>query len=65
MAYNNYMTAKEVLKIAKQQGFEIVRQKGSHVRLAHKDGRKTTVPMHHGDLKPGTLNAILKDIGVK
>ena len=38
--------------------------RGSHVRLRHPDGRVTTVPVHPGEtLRPGTLLAILKDVG--
>jgi len=59
------MKAKEILKLAKQQGFKIIRQKGSHAQLRHSDGRQTTVPIHGGDIKTGTANAILKDIGLK
>jgi predicted RNA binding protein YcfA (HicA-like mRNA interferase family) len=29
-------------------GFEVVRQKGSHVFYRHPDGRTTTVPNHPG-----------------
>lgn len=44
-------------------GFEITRQKGSHVRYQHPDGRACTVP-HHGnrDLSRPLLRAILRDI---
>jgi len=47
------MTAKELLRLARKQGFEIVRQKGSHAQLKSPDGRKTTIPMHSGDLAKG------------
>ena len=30
----------------KQFGFTPVRQKGSHIRFVHPDGRKTTIPDH-------------------
>ncbi|WP_022799301.1 type II toxin-antitoxin system HicA family toxin [Thermus islandicus] len=33
-----------------EEGFQVVRVRGSHVRLRHPDGRATTVP---GDLKAG------------
>ncbi|MFO8112613.1 MAG: type II toxin-antitoxin system HicA family toxin [Desulfosalsimonadaceae bacterium] len=40
----------------------IVRQKGSHVRLRHKDGRVTTVPCHSGqDIGKGLLRKIVRD----
>ena len=59
------MKVRELLRLAKEKGFKIVRQKGSHIRLAHEDGRKTTIPNHKNDLKPGTLDSILKDLGAK
>tara|TARA_Y100000310_G_scaffold337264_1_gene423906 strand:+ start:1098 stop:1271 length:174 start_codon:yes stop_codon:yes gene_type:complete len=42
-------------------GFNILRQKGSHIFLKHQDGRTTTVPNHPGEkLDRGLLNKILK-----
>jgi predicted RNA binding protein YcfA (HicA-like mRNA interferase family) len=33
--------------------------------MKHADGRRTTVPVHQGrDIRPGTLRAILRDIGL-
>lgn len=44
----------------KRAGFEIIRQRGSHV--FHPDGRATVVPVHTGeDLGPGLLRKILRD----
>ena len=59
-------SVKTVCKALKELGFEFVRQKGSHLRFAHPDGRKTTVPSHSGeDIGPKLLNKIAKDIGVE
>ena len=56
------LTAKELIKILKKIGFEIVRQKGSHVFLAHEDGRTTVVPVHPGeDIGRGLLRKIIKE----
>ena len=42
-----------------------VRQKGSHVRLEHPDGRKTSVPIHSGEnVGVGLLRKILRDINL-
>ncbi|WP_293022730.1 MULTISPECIES: type II toxin-antitoxin system HicA family toxin [unclassified Moorena] len=38
--------AKTLEKVAKQLGFHKVRQKGSHARWKHPDGRSTTIPVH-------------------
>ena len=40
--------------------------KGSHCQLKHSEmSGKITILMHSGDLKPGTLNSILKQAGLK
>lgn len=46
-------------------GFRVKRQRGSHARLEHDDGRVTTVPLHAGATLPkGTLRAILRNVGL-
>ncbi|MDR3088176.1 MAG: type II toxin-antitoxin system HicA family toxin [Azoarcus sp.] len=39
------MNAKRILKILKANGWEVLRQEGSHIRLG-KGVSRTTVPMH-------------------
>jgi predicted RNA binding protein YcfA (HicA-like mRNA interferase family) len=48
-------------------GFEPHRQKGSHIRYVHKDGRKTTVPDHGAkDVPKGLLTKIVRhDLGIE
>jgi predicted RNA binding protein YcfA (HicA-like mRNA interferase family) len=60
------MTEREVLKILKKDGWQIVKTTGSHVQLKHpvKKG-KVTVPKHSTDIKKGTLNSIWKQAGLK
>lgn len=59
------ISAKELIKILEKQGFEVVHQKGSHVRLKHSDGRRTTVPMHSGEsVGVGLLRKILRDTNI-
>ena len=56
---------REVVAILKTLGFNRMRQKGSHIRFRHPDGRTTTVPMHAGrDISPVLLRQIAKDVGV-
>jgi len=56
------VTAREVIHALGKAGFQIVRTKGSHYRLAHEDGRRTTVPYHAGRIfKPKLLAGILSD----
>ena len=50
---------------AEKAGFIVARINGSHHIMKHADGRRTTVPVHQGrDIRPGTLRAILRDIGL-
>lgn len=60
------MTAKDLLKELRKDGWVEVGQRGSHLSLKHpiKKG-KVTLPMHSGDLAAGTLNSILKQAGLK
>ncbi len=56
---------REVIAILERLGFIEVRQKGSHKRFRHPDGRGTTVPFHaHRDLQPTLLRQIAKDVGL-
>jgi predicted RNA binding protein YcfA (HicA-like mRNA interferase family) len=42
-------TAREFQRVARLLGFILVRQKGSHARWNHPDGRVTTIPVHGGE----------------
>jgi predicted RNA binding protein YcfA (HicA-like mRNA interferase family) len=57
--------ARELQKAARILGFRIVRQKGSHARWKHSDGRATTIPLH-GDSEIGSwlFYEILKQLGI-
>ena len=56
---------REVVAILKTLGFNRMRQRGSHIRFRHPDGRTTTVPLHAGrDISPVLLRQIAKDIGM-
>ena len=56
------LTSHQVIAALNKAGFEIMRQKGSHVRLRHPDGRVVTVPDHRGqDIGRGLLRKILRD----
>ncbi len=59
------VTAKELLRVLEGLSFVIVRQKGSHLRLKHPDGRVVTVPIHSGqDIGRGLLRKILRDVEI-
>ena len=59
------INAKKLIRILKKEGFRQVRQKGSHLRLEHSDGRKVSVPIHAGEKVGKSLLAkILKDANI-
>ncbi len=59
------LSGQEVIKILGKIGFEVVRQKGSHVYLRHPDGRATVVPLHKGrDIDRGLLRKIIRDVQI-
>ena len=52
----------EVLQALRKVGVEETRQRGSHVRLRHTDGRVVTVPVHPGqEIGRGLLRKIIRD----
>ena len=57
------LSGHKVIKILSKQGFEVVRQKGSHVFLRHSDGRTTVVP-NHKEIDKGTLLEIIRQAGL-
>lgn len=60
------MKPKELLKLLQNDGWIIKYQRGSHINLTHpaKSG-KVQIPYHNKNLKPKTLNSILKQAGLK
>lgn len=60
------LSGKDLVKILERLGFEVIRVKGSHHRLKHKDGRVTTVPVHQNeDIAKGLLRKIVReDLGL-
>jgi predicted RNA binding protein YcfA (HicA-like mRNA interferase family) len=56
------VTGNEVIHALEKVGFQAVRQKGSHVRMQHEDGRVVTIPVHAGkNVGRGLLRKILRD----
>jgi predicted RNA binding protein YcfA (HicA-like mRNA interferase family) len=64
------MTAREVMRLIERNGGIPLRQRGSHrqyeARVTLADGTevtaRTTVAQHAGDVRPGTLRAIERDL---
>lgn len=60
------VTSKQMIRLLKNNGFEIVNQNGSQVKLKHPHTkRQTIVPLHCKDLGKGLEQAILKQAGLK
>ncbi|RBQ07689.1 type II toxin-antitoxin system HicA family toxin [Pedobacter miscanthi] len=58
------LSATDLIKILKKFGYEVTRQKGSHLRLSITVGEIThhvTIP-NHNPLKLGTLLSIVNDV---
>ena len=56
------VTGEELIKLLEKEGFKVFRQRGSHVRIRHGDGRVTTIPIHKGQvISRGLLRKILRD----
>jgi predicted RNA binding protein YcfA (HicA-like mRNA interferase family) len=55
----------KLIKILKKQGFEEIRQRGSHKFLRDMEGRTAVIPFHKSEkIGRGLLSKILKDIGI-
>jgi predicted RNA binding protein YcfA (HicA-like mRNA interferase family) len=56
------LTGEQIIKALGKGGFEVFRQKGSHIYLKHPDGRATVVPLHRGEsVGRGLLKKIMRD----
>ncbi|HIU78707.1 MAG TPA: type II toxin-antitoxin system HicA family toxin [Candidatus Avilachnospira avicola] len=59
------MTSREMIKLLRENGFIIINQTGSHVKLRNYiSGRQVIVPFHSKTLKKGLEHAILKQAGL-
>ena len=62
------ITGKELVKALQKEGFEVTRQKGSHVQMTkYSEGEKSTfpVPVHAAKIiKQGTLKGILRKANI-
>jgi len=56
------LPGRAVIAALERVGFEVIRTKGSHHFLRHRDdpSRQTVVPVHRNTLPLGTLRAILR-----
>lgn len=60
------LSGRDVCCILEQHGFQIVRQRGSHIVMQrHTDGGTVTVPVpDHVEIRIGTLQAIIRQSGI-
>ena len=57
--------AKDLQKVASVLGFQKIRQKGSHARWKHPDGRATTIPIHgNSEIGNWLFYEILTQLGI-
>ena len=61
------MKVREIVDLIEADGWRLVATRGSHRQYTHpqKTGRVTIAGKPSDDLKPGTLNSILKQAGLK
>ena len=59
------MKPKELIRFLESNGYIFIRQSGSHAIYKNLNKKMIVVPMHNKDIPIGTLNAILKDAGIK
>ncbi|MBM4116203.1 type II toxin-antitoxin system HicA family toxin [bacterium] len=61
------MLVREVLRLLEREGWQLVRQRGSHRQFRHprKRGLVTVAGKPSADVALGTLNSILKQAGLK
>ena len=59
------ISGREAVSAFRQLGYEIDRQKGSHIILRHRDApfRRLTVPDHR-EVAKGTLRALIREAGI-
>ncbi len=61
------MKVRDVIKLIEEDGWQLVRTRGSHRQFKHltKPGRVTIAGHPSHELAPGTLNSILKQAQIK
>ncbi|HEY5932454.1 MAG TPA: type II toxin-antitoxin system HicA family toxin [Nitrospira sp.] len=60
------LSGRDVCRILEQHGFQIVRQRGSHIVMQRRtDVGTITVPVpDHAEIRIGTLQAIIRQSGI-
>lgn len=58
-------SGRELLRLLRRHGFEVVSVNGSHYKLAHADGRRVILPFCNSQYPKATYHSILKNAGLK
>lgn len=61
------LSGQEVRRLLEAHGFQLVRQRGSHMVMQKpEDGGTTTIPVpDHSELRTGTLRSIIRQSGLE
>lgn len=59
------LSGKDVISILNQFGFEVINQRGSHIKLRRmkEDSKQTLLIPNHKEIDTGTLRAIVRQAG--
>jgi predicted RNA binding protein YcfA (HicA-like mRNA interferase family) len=58
------VSGRRLVRALEADGWQVARQRGSHVRLKKPDRRSALVVPLHREIRKGTLAAILRDAGL-
>jgi predicted RNA binding protein YcfA (HicA-like mRNA interferase family) len=62
MSRSPRVSGSELIAALTKGGFQVIRVRGSHHFLRHRDGRTTVVPVHSGEtIGPGLLHKMIRD----
>lgn len=59
------LSAHEIIKALSSQGFQVVSQKGSHIKMKMKTSKETRIVIipDHDEIPTGTLKSIIRQAG--
>lgn len=60
------LSAREIIKVLNNQGFKVVSQKGSHIKMKKKTSEKTRIVIipDYNEIPIGTLQSIIRQSGL-
>jgi predicted RNA binding protein YcfA (HicA-like mRNA interferase family) len=57
-------SARQLIRALRRLGFIIDNQKGSHIFMHNLEQNKSVIVPNHSEIKKGTLNNIIKKVGI-